>query len=114
LVAKDIFLNFLVMGDDVFPLHALTSGSEWCSQVSSPVIISCTEVSFSSQHHCRKCFRISMHACSCSLVHCLGIYLAQILPYPGSSWMMEYTDPQLMYDFSDISVTVLYSHGSEH
>jgi hypothetical protein len=35
LLAEGIFLNFLVLGDDVFPLHASTSVSDWCSHVSS-------------------------------------------------------------------------------
>jgi hypothetical protein len=56
----------------------------------------------------KKCMHISMHVCSCSSVSCFGIHLAQILLYSGLPWMAEYTDVQLMSNFSAVSLTVIH------
>jgi hypothetical protein len=61
--------------------HLVQSGAAMFH--ASPVIIYCTQASSSSQYHCRKCFHVSMHTCSYSSVHWLGIYLAQILDIQG-------------------------------
>lgn len=51
----------------------------------------------------------------CSSVRCFSAHLAQILLYPRSSCLMEYADPQLMFNVSAISVTeIRFTLEPEH
>jgi len=105
LLAESTLLNFLVLGSDASDIFLQVLSSV---HVSSPVKIHWRKASHPPKYCCKNWRHISKHAHLCSYVSCFCTHLLQISWYLMSSLMMEYADPQLMYNLSAISVTVIH------
>jgi hypothetical protein len=116
LPAEGTLLNFLVLGDCVFPLYGLTfacrvhSGApmfhcRWQSTAGKPFFHDIAAKIACTFRACPLVKAVSICICICKLfwhVCCTNFMI------PRSLWMMEYADPQLVPNFSAISVAVIH------
>jgi hypothetical protein len=92
--------------------YFMSQSSEFCRH--NPLCCFSTNVNFLSVYFVidsvRNLLDISSYAprdCSCSSVSCFGAHLEQILWYPSSTCVLDYTDPRLMSNLSAVSVIVI-------